>query len=63
MESIEAYMKRAVDETASDLFVVAGQTVSMKKEGGDCTHRQREADAGRVGEAGPGALRHGTPAH
>ena len=33
MESIEAYMKRAVDETASDLFVVAGQTVSMKKEG------------------------------
>ena len=29
----EAYMKRAVDETASDLFVVAGQTVSMKKEG------------------------------
>lgn len=26
-------MKRAVDETASDLFVVAGQTVSMKKEG------------------------------
>ena len=31
MESIEAYMKRAVDETASDLFVVAGQTVSMKR--------------------------------
>lgn len=33
MESIQTYMKRAVEETASDLFVVAGQAVSMKREG------------------------------
>ena len=33
MESIQTYLKRAVEENASDLFVVAGKAVSMKREG------------------------------
>ncbi len=34
MESVLTYLKRAVDENASDLFVIAGKAVSMKREGG-----------------------------
>ncbi len=34
MESVLIYLKRAVEEGASDLFVVAGKAVSMKREGG-----------------------------
>ncbi|MBD5150427.1 MAG: PilT/PilU family type 4a pilus ATPase [Oscillibacter sp.] len=33
MESIQTYLKRAVEENASDLFVVAGKAVSMKRDG------------------------------
>ncbi len=33
MESVLTYLKRAVEENASDLFVVAGRAVSIKKEG------------------------------
>lgn len=33
MESVLTYLKQAVDENASDLFIVAGKAVSMKKDG------------------------------
>ncbi len=33
MESVLTYLKRAVEDNASDLFVVAGKAVSMKREG------------------------------
>ena len=33
MESVLAYLKQAVEENASDLFIVAGKAVSAKKEG------------------------------
>ena len=33
MDSIQTYLQRAVEEKASDLFLVAGKEVSMKKEG------------------------------
>ncbi|MDE7221149.1 MAG: PilT/PilU family type 4a pilus ATPase [Oscillospiraceae bacterium] len=33
MESVLTYLKQAVDENASDLFIVAGKAVSVKKEG------------------------------
>lgn len=33
MESVLTYLKQAVEENASDLFVVAGKAVSIKKEG------------------------------
>ena len=33
MESVQTYLKQAVEENASDLFIVAGRAVSIKKEG------------------------------
>ena len=33
MESILTYLRQAVAQQASDLFVVAGKAISMKKEG------------------------------
>ena len=33
MESVLTYLKRAVEDNASDLFVVAGKAVSMKRDG------------------------------
>ena len=33
MESVQTYLKWAVEENASDLFVVAGRTVSIKRDG------------------------------
>lgn len=33
MESVQTFLKQAVEENASDLFIVAGKAVSMKKDG------------------------------
>ena len=33
MESVQTYLKWAVEENASDLFVVAGRAVSIKRDG------------------------------
>ena len=33
MENVQAYLEQAVEQNASDLFIVAGEAVSMKKEG------------------------------
>ena len=33
MESIQVYLERAVKENASDLFIIAGKAMSMKREG------------------------------
>ena len=33
MENVQTYLKQAVEENASDLFLIAGKTVSMKKDG------------------------------
>ena len=33
MESVQIYLRQAVDENASDLFIIAGKAVSMKKDG------------------------------
>ena len=31
MESVQSYLKRAVDDNCSDLFIIAGQAVSVQK--------------------------------
>ena len=33
MENVQEYLKQATDQNASDLFIIAGETVSMKREG------------------------------
>ena len=33
MESVQSILKQAVEEQASDLFIIAGKGISMKKEG------------------------------
>ena len=33
MESVQSILKQAAEEQASDLFIIAGKGISMKKEG------------------------------
>ena len=34
MESVQTYLRQAVEENASDLFLIAGKAISIKKDGG-----------------------------
>ena len=33
MENVQTYLQKAVEQGASDLFIVAGKAVSVKREG------------------------------